>query len=365
VVVGTVDLNRSIALGRSSSAFEVFLVDAEGRIVSHVDARRAASRERLGWLPPLGPGSLAMVKETERDGKPMISGIANVGVGGLRAGAEIPKSVAYFALRSLLLNLIFLSLGLLIVAAVVSLIWATQMTRSLSQLTRAAQAVGQGDFDVQVAVPSRDEMGQLAGSFNQMASELHGRDQALKEAQAQLIQSEKMAAFGQLGAGIAHEVKNPLQTIVLGIDYLTNYGAFQDENAKMLLEHMTIGVRRCDAIIHGLMEFSSYNKKDVRAQSLSAILDQALRAHEVDFAQRRLRVLEEFAKDLPLLRLDSRSIKHVFINLIAQAAQGLPPGSRPGLPILPIDNQPLSLPTAASIAGGQRALSGVFRITVF
>jgi PAS domain S-box-containing protein len=149
----------------------------------------------------------------------------------------------------------------------------------------------------------------------------------LQAAQRQLLQSEKLEAISTFAGTIAHEVKNPLQTIVLGIDYLTNYGAFQDENAKMLLEHMTIGVRRCDAIIHGLMEFSSYNKKDVRAQSLSAILDQALRAHKVDFAQRRLRVLEEFAKDLPLLRLDSRSIKHVFINLIAQAAQGLPPGS--------------------------------------
>src|SRR5436309_16069202 len=102
--------------------------DAYGRVVSHGDAGRTSSRGRLAWLPPLGPGSLAMVKETERGGKPMISGIANVGIGGLRAGAEIPKSVAYFALRNLLVNLILLSLGLLVVAAVVSLIRATEMT---------------------------------------------------------------------------------------------------------------------------------------------------------------------------------------------------------------------------------------------
>ncbi len=88
VVVGTLDLNRSIGLGRSSSAFDVFLVDVDGRIVSHADARRSASRERLDWLPTLGPGSLAMVKQTERDGKPMISGIANVARSGLSGESD-------------------------------------------------------------------------------------------------------------------------------------------------------------------------------------------------------------------------------------------------------------------------------------
>jgi signal transduction histidine kinase len=322
VVVGTVDLNRSIALGRSSSAFEVFLVDAEGRIVSHVDARRAASRERLGWLPPLGPGSLAMVKETERDGKPMISGIANVGVGGLRAGAEIPKSVAYFALRSLLLNLIFLSLGLLIVAAVVSLIWATQMTRSLSQLTRAAQAVGQGDFDVQVAVPSRDEMGQLAGSFNQMASELHGRDRALKEAQAQLIQSEKMAAFGQLGAGIAHEVKNPLAGIQ-GMIQLTSRSLSPDHPLLGTFAILEKETKRCRTIIDNLLKFARQENLEPEPIALHEVVEdtRAILHHELTLHQITLETA--ISQNLPLIHGSANQIQQVLMNLILNAEQAM------------------------------------------
>ena len=324
VVVGSVDLSRSVALGRGSSAFDVFLVDVDGRIVSDVDPRRAASRERLEWLPSLGPGSLSMVKETERDGKPMVSGIANVGIGGLRAGAEIPKSVAYFALRNLLANLIFLALGLLIAAAIVSLIWATQMTRSLSQLTHAAQAIGHGDFDVQVAVPSRDEMGQLAGSFNQMASELHGRDLALRDAQAQLIQSEKMAAFGQLGAGIAHEVKNPLAGIQ-GMIQLTSRSLAA---GNPLLETFAIlekETKRCRAIIDSLLKFARQENLAPEPIALDEVVadTKAILHHELSL--HKIALQTAIPKDLPLIHGSANQIQQVLMNLILNAEQAMEP----------------------------------------
>jgi len=324
VVVGTLDLNRSIALGRSSSAFDVFLVDVDGRIVSHADARRSASRERLNWLPPLGPGSLAMVKQTERDGKPMISGIANVGIGGLRAGAEIPKSVAYFALRNLLVNLILLALGLLVVAAVVSLIWATQMTRSLGQLTHAAQAIGQGNFDVQVAVPSRDEVGQLAGSFNQMASELHGRERALKEAQAQLIQSEKMAAFGQLGAGIAHEVKNPLAGIQ-GMIQLTSRSLSADNAPHETCAILEKETKRCRAIIDSLLKFARQENLAPEPIALEDVVadTKAILHHELSL--HRIALETAIPPNLPLIHGSANQIQQVLMNLILNAEQAMEP----------------------------------------
>jgi signal transduction histidine kinase len=322
VVVGTVDLNRSIAVGRNLSAFDVFLVDVDGRVVSHIDAKRAASRERLDWLPPLVPGSLAMVKETERHGKSMISGIANVGIGGLRAGAEIPKSAAYFALRSLLINLIFLALGLLIVAAVVSLIWSSQMTRSLGQLTSAAQAIGQGNFDVQVAVPSRDEMGQLAGSFNQMASELHDRDRALKEAQAQLVQSEKMAAFGQLGAGIAHEVKNPLAGIQ-GMIQLTSRSLSADHPLLETFAILESETKRCRTIIDNLLKFARQENLEPEPVALEdVVLDtKAILRHQLSL--HKIALETAIPPDLPVIQGSANQIQQVLMNLILNADQAM------------------------------------------
>jgi len=265
-----------------------------------------------------------MVKQTERDGKPMISGIANVGIGGLRAGAEIPKSVAYFALRNLLVNLILLALGLLVVAAVVSLIWATQMTRSLGQLTRAAQAIGQGNFDVQVAVPSRDEMGQLAGSFNQMASELHGRERALKEAQTQLIQSEKMAAFGQLGAGIAHEVKNPLAGIQ-GMIQLTSRSLSADNPLHETFAILEKETKRCRAIIDSLLKFARQENLAPEPIALEAVVadTKAILHHELSLHKIALETV--IPENFPLIQGSANQIQQVLMNLILNAEQAMEP----------------------------------------
>ena len=107
-----------------------------------------------------------------------------------------------------------MALILLFVAAVFSLFSSRLLTRPLERLLEATKIVAKGQFDVKVASRSRDEIGDLADSFNQMASELELREQALQDTQVALVQSEKMAAFGQLGAGIAHEVKNPLAGIL-------------------------------------------------------------------------------------------------------------------------------------------------------
>src|SRR5215204_2402848 len=146
-------------------------------------------------------------------------------------------------------------------------------------------------------------------------ADLKKAHEELKAAQLQAVESEKLEAVSTFAAGVAHEVKNPLQTIILGIDYLSNHLKSADETAASVLNDMAEAVGRADGIIRGLIEFSTYNKATVKDEDLTAIMEQALHAVRVELANYPIQLTMELTQNLPL-RADLRSMKHVFINLL-------------------------------------------------
>lgn len=170
-----------------------------------------------------------------------------------------------------------------------------------------------------VVVVSRDvtERIQAEAELRSALSELRQSHDQLKTTQKKLVQSEKIEAISTFAAGVAHEVKNPLQTVVLGIDYLRDYVVTNDPNTTELLDQMADAVQRADAIVRGLLEFSSHRKGAVTEQNLTEIFRQSLNAVETELSVQSIQVRADLADDLPALRLDKRSIKHVLINLLA------------------------------------------------
>jgi signal transduction histidine kinase len=147
----------------------------------------------------------------------------------------------------------------------------------------------------------------------------------LKAAQLQVVQSEKLEAVSTFAAGVAHEVKNPLQTIILGVDYLSNHLKSEDQMAAAVLNDMAEAVGRADAIIRGLIEFSVYSKRTVKNEDLTAIVEQALHAVRVELANYPIQLKVELTDNLPL-RADLRSMKHVVINLLMYCVRGMQEG---------------------------------------
>src|SRR5207245_2721412 len=103
------------------------------------------------------------------------------------------------------------------------IIWLVvqKVTQPLRQLRDSAEAVGRGDFSKHVEAPSQDEFGELAVAFNQMTEniktsrqELEMTVERLKATQGQLIQSEKLSGIGEFVAGVAHELNNPLTSVM-------------------------------------------------------------------------------------------------------------------------------------------------------
>lgn len=331
VASAVIRLDSLLNLAKRSTAFETLLVDGRGRVLAHTDLKQVTQRATASWILRLRglreQQSLGATLEYQQKGVDMVGGFARVSNGGLLVCVQIPKAAAYLTARELLQSLMGVALVLLLISALVGILGSGLITRPMQRLSEAAQVVATGQFDVQVKVRGHDEMADLAGTFNQMTTELKTREAALQNAQAALVQSEKMAAFGQLGAGIAHEIKNPLAGI-LGYAQLAMRKVEQDNPLRKQLEVIVKETRRCKDIIDNLMRFARQEKATQELTDINkvvldacAIVDHQLGIHQVK--------LERYlGENLPNIMGNGNQLQQVLMNLLINAQQAM--GGAPG-----------------------------------
>lgn len=149
---------------------------------------------------------------------------------------------------------------------------------------------------------------------------LQAAHEELRNVQLQLIEAEKMKSIGRLAAGIAHEVKNPLAILKMGVDFLKET-KIDDESAPVILHEMGEAVTRADLVVRGLLDFSAPSQLDLSPMDLNAIIEGALvmvRGDLIGFTVHR-----ELTPKLPLLPIDGAKISQVFVNLITNALHAM------------------------------------------
>ncbi|NBR85121.1 MAG: hybrid sensor histidine kinase/response regulator [Proteobacteria bacterium] len=150
-----------------------------------------------------------------------------------------------------------------------------------------------------------------------------------KEAQQQMVEMEKMQTVGQMAAGIAHEVKNPLAVIRMGMDYLTNaIDPTSNEAVGTVLKDMQDALHRADGIIMGLLDFSAPGKVDLRPWDLNSLVRSSINLvkHELKAAQ--ITVETDLCDNLPPVLADANKIKQVFVNALTNGIHAMPEGGR-------------------------------------
>lgn len=326
VVAGVIKLDKLLKIAGKSKLFETFVVDGKGRALAHSDPKIVKSRGVVDWLPDLSKltkgQSASTTLEYQHKQQDYVGGFSALSFGGLLAGVQIPATAAYLTAKDLFDNLLMVSLALLAGASLIGLIWAYRITSPIKRLAEATTVVGQGQFDVQVKATSRDEIGALADSFNHMAFELKEREEALQAAQVQLVQSEKMAAFGQLGAGIAHEVKNPLAGI-LGYAQLSMRKAEKDSPVYKNLELIEKETKRCKTIIENLMRFARQEKAVFEPTNINQVVEDAIAIVDHQLSINQVKIVKNLTPTLPQIMGNANQIQQVLMNIMINAQQAL------------------------------------------
>ncbi|HKX60931.1 MAG TPA: PAS domain-containing protein [Verrucomicrobiae bacterium] len=158
------------------------------------------------------------------------------------------------------------------------------------------------------------------------AEALRRSHEELKAAQLQLIQAEKMESIGTLAAGVAHEVKNPLAILQMGVNYLGKKAASTDENIAMVLQEMRDAIQRADTITRGLLDFAASKKLNVTPHQLNSLIADTLKMVRHELSKKEIRLVTEYADSLPKVAVDRTQIQQVFVNIFVNAAHAMTGG---------------------------------------
>ncbi len=211
--------------------------------------------------------------------------------------------------------LLFMSTAVLAIGLIIWFFVDNLVSRPVSRLVEATEAVAQGDLTSKIEVTRKDELGHLADSFNRMT-------QRLAEAQQQLYQSEKLASLGRLAAGVAHEINNPLTGVLTFSSFLLKRTKDNPEQ-KEDLETIVRETKRCRQIVKGLLDFSRQVPVTKTNVSIADVIVKSLTIVRNRLSVDNVTVDQDVATDLPPIKADPNQMAQVVINLLVNAADAI------------------------------------------
>ncbi|MGD0919204.1 MAG: ATP-binding protein [Thermodesulfobacteriota bacterium] len=230
--------------------------------------------------------------------------------------------------------------SVIILSLLLSLLLTRFVNRPIDRLLAATKNAAHGNLDQNVAIRSHDELGELSDSFNNMILELkrsrnaieewtqtlehrvQERTRELQQVQDQLVRAGKMAAIGELAAGVAHEINNPL-TGVLTFSSLMLKKVDEKNPWKKDLEHIVEQTTRCRNIVRGLLDFARQRKPDKREWDIHTLIERTLTLVEKQAPFQNIKVTKEFKTGVPPLFVDGDQIQQVFMNILLNAADAM------------------------------------------
>jgi two-component system NtrC family sensor kinase len=223
---------------------------------------------------------------------------------------------------------VFLILGIL-----VAFYLARLLVRPLFQMQQAMDKIAHGDFTPIPETESHsEEFFALFRAFNRMIHELEVH-------QEQLVQSRKIAAVGTLTSGIAHELNNPINNIVLTAEALKeDFPHLGQEEALGLIQDILVQSERASEIVKGLLDFSRSEHPEFEPLAIAPLVHDTLKLVRNQLTLSGIQVEEEFPADLPAIHGDRKTLQQVFLNLFINAIQAMLDGGTLSLKAYPSED---------------------------
>jgi len=212
----------------------------------------------------------------------------------------------------------------IMMSIIICFVLTNSIMRPINSLLLATSRLANGDIEQHVQLSnSPEEIAALGEAFNYMVSTVKERDKQLRQqAQEEIMKSERLAMVGQLAAGVAHEINNPLGGILL-FSRLLLQKAPSEGNMRDNLERIEKDANRCQSIVQGLLDFARQREPKVEVLKLNDVLEKTINLFEKQPSFHNIEIVKQYQPDLPVISADLAQIQQVFVNIIMNASDAM------------------------------------------
>ena len=225
-----------------------------------------------------------------------------------------------------------------------------KLAHPIKELELLARRVAAGERNVQCNIESRDEIGDLAGRFNDMSrslgerensiielnrnleqkvqlrtAELEEKNRLLVQTREELLRVEKLAAIGELAAGVAHEINNPM-AIIRGNTELLQLSVPEDASNREEVDTIFQQVKRVERIVSNLQKFARREQREMGPVRLNDLLHEIVAQIRHQVPLDGIKVVESYSEEVEVVEGDGDQLRQVFTNLVLNGVQAMPEG---------------------------------------
>jgi len=312
--------------------------DEEQRILARLDTALTEFLERLHRIADLSNGMSTTVVESRdiaADRSLAIESAGRIGV----SSAELLKINQALAeqdvsRRRAIARVVFFSrLAMMVIGPIVGLVlgWrlALQLHRSIARIAvtlHDASTSSESDVGT-VAIESTGDFHDVQQQAEQVVERMRQVSRDLQIARREVLQSERLAAVGELAAGVAHEIRNPLTSVKLLLQHAIRQASgpqLDEEKLRLILEE----IGRMETTIQGLLDFSRPPKLNRVVHDLRQTLHRALNLVEARIRQQQIQLITKIADNAMMVDGDTEKLHQVLVNLLINAVEAMPDGGK-------------------------------------
>jgi signal transduction histidine kinase len=301
-----------------------FVIDGKGRITGH--PRYAPYELTLETYPEPSLRELIQEMITGTSGWKSyvhqnidkVAAFAPVAFMGWSMGVTIPMDEFGKEARAIKIRVIQVGTIVLICAVLGITLLAYYLLRPVRKLAAATNRIAQGDLNHTIPVQTRDEFGDLTRSFNHMVRNL-------SRIQQELVRSEKLISLGRLSAGVAHEIRNPLNAIKGAIVHIQRRRR-QDPLVTEYTQIVSEEIDRLNAFVTEFLYFARQSRPKTEPTHLNLLIVATQKLFQKQASRLKIRFYNQLDSDLPEVPVDPHQIERVIVNVLINAMDALPEG---------------------------------------